>query len=79
MRMKAKGMIRLPQTDFARRKLAKLFLDPQLRALDFTPSSRPSIVIVHSIAASLKSAIFMKLSWLMFPIPSHPRLFAALR
>ena len=42
-------------------------------------SSRPSIIIIHSIAASLKSAIFKKLSWLKFPIPSHPRLFASLR
>jgi hypothetical protein len=35
-------------------------------------SSRPPIVIVHSIAASLKSAIFMKLSWLMFLSPLTP-------
>src|SRR5208283_3867864 len=40
-------------------------------------SSGPSIVTVHSIAASLKSAIFMKRSWLRFPIPCHPRVFAA--
>ncbi len=66
------------QTDFARRKLVKSFFDPKLRPLDFAYSSRPSIVIVHYIAASLKSAILMKLSWLMFPIPSHPKLFAAL-
>jgi hypothetical protein len=66
------------QTDFARRKLVKSFLDPQLRPWTSPYSSCPSIVIVHSIAVSLKSAIFMKLSCLMFPIPSHPRLFAAL-
>ena len=42
-------------------------------------SSGPSIVTVHSIAASLKLAIFMKRSWLRFPIPRHPRLFAGFK
>src|SRR5271165_6545321 len=41
-------------------------------------SSGPSIVTVHSIAASLKSAIFMRRSWLRFSTPRHPRVFAAL-
>jgi hypothetical protein len=71
------------QTDFARRKFVKSFFDSQLRSLDFAifVASLNRYRPFHRrlpIAASLKSAIFMKLSWLMFPIPSHRRLFAAL-
>jgi len=41
------------------------------RRADRRTSSGPSIVTVHSIAASLKPAILMKPSWLGFPIPRH--------
>jgi hypothetical protein len=65
------------QTNFARCKPLKSFIDLQLRPLDFATSG-PSIVTIHSIAASLKPAIFSQRSWLRFPIPRHPRVFAAL-
>ncbi|HTV34766.1 MAG TPA: hypothetical protein VME69_17015 [Methylocella sp.] len=59
VRRKLWGSIR--QTDFSRRKLVKSFLDAHFRPLDFAMLVASSIIpTIHSIAASLKSAIFLK-------------------
>jgi hypothetical protein len=66
------------QTDFARRKLVKSFLDPQLRPLDFAifvaplDRHRPFHRRLPEVG-DFHETILVNVS-----IPSHPRLFAAL-